>query len=71
MTAFVQLALDWLGGNIAQEEPNTVPVASKAFSASAFVHPLASRQIQLQETTIAYAFQRVKRKTIGLSLIHI
>jgi predicted metal-dependent hydrolase len=43
-------------------------VASKAFSASAFVHPLASRQIQLQETTIAYAFQRVKRKTIGMSV---
>jgi predicted metal-dependent hydrolase len=68
MTPFVQLALDWLGGNIPQEEPNTVPVASKAFSASAFVHPLASRQIQLQETTIAYAFQRVKRKTIGMSV---
>ena len=68
MAAFVQLALDWLGGNIPQEEPNTVPVASKAFSASAFVHPLASRQIQLQETTIAYAFQRVKRKTIGMSV---
>jgi predicted metal-dependent hydrolase len=68
MSAFVQLALDWLGGNIPQEEPNTVPVASKAFSASAFVHPLASRQIQLQETTIAYAFQRVKRKTIGMSV---
>ena len=68
MTAFVQLALDWLGGNIPQEEPNTVPVASKAFNASAFVHPLASRQIQLQETTIAYAFQRVKRKTIGMSV---
>ena len=68
MSAFVQLALDWLGGNIAQEEPNTAPVASKAFSASAFVHPLASRQIQLQETTIAYAFQRVKRKTIGMSV---
>jgi predicted metal-dependent hydrolase len=29
---------------------------------------LASRQIQLQETTIAYAFQRVKRKTIGMSV---
>ena len=68
MTAFVQLALDWLGGHIDQEEPNTVPVATKAFSASAFVHPLASRQIQLQETTIAYAFQRVKRKTIGMSV---
>ena len=68
MAAFVQLALDWLGGNISQEEHSTVPVASKAFSASAFVHPLASRQIQLQETTIAYAFQRVKRKTIGMSV---
>ena len=68
MSAFFQLALDWLGGHIDQEEPNAVPVASKAFSASAFVHPLASRQIQLQETTIAYAFQRVKRKTIGMSV---
>jgi len=68
MAAFVQLALDWLGGHIDQEEPNAVPVASKAFIASAFVHPLASRQIQLQQTTIAYAFQRVKRKTIGMSV---
>ena len=72
MTAFVQLALDWLGGHSLQDEHKPVlapaPVASKAFSASAFVHPLASRQIQLQETTIAYAFQRVKRKTIGMSV---
>ena len=70
MTAFVQLALDWLGGQSIQEEPLPLPAsnASKAFSASAFVHPLASRQIQLQQTTIAYAFQRVKRKTIGMSV---
>ena len=70
MAAFVQLALDWLGGHSVQDEPQPAPapVASKAFSASAFVHPLASRQIQLQETTIAYAFQRVKRKTIGMSV---
>ena len=70
MTAFVQLALDWLGGYSAQDEtkPAPVPVVSHAFSASAFVHPLASRQIQLQHTTIAYAFQRVKRKTIGISV---
>ncbi len=70
MTAFVQLALDWLGGHSIQEEPLPLPAsnASKAFSASAFVHPLASRQIQLQQTTVAYAFQRVKRKTIGMSV---
>jgi predicted metal-dependent hydrolase len=70
MTAFVQLALDWLDGHSVQDEPKPapVPVASQAFSASAFVHPLASRQIQLQQTTIAYAFQRVKRKTIGMSV---
>ena len=70
MAAFVQLALDWLGGQSIQEEPLPLPAsnASKTFSASAFVHPLASRQIQLQQTTIAYAFQRVKRKTIGMSV---
>lgn len=70
MTAFVQLALDWLGGQSLKEEPSpaTAPVASNAASPLAFVHPLASRQIQLQQTTIAYAFQRVKRKTIGMSV---
>ena len=70
MTAFVQLALDWLGGQSLKEEPSpaTVPVASNAASPLVFVHPLASRQIQLQQTTIAYAFQRVKRKTIGMSV---
>ena len=70
MTAFVQLALDWLGGPSIQEEPLPLPAsnAAKAFSASSFVHPLASRQIQLQQTTVAYAFQRVKRKTIGMSV---
>ena len=70
MTAFVQLALDWLGGHSVQDEPIPAPVSlvSKAFSSCAFVHPLASRQIQLQQTTIAYAFQRVKRKTIGMSV---
>ena len=45
-----------------------MPVASNAASPLVFVHPLASRQIQLQQTTIAYAFQRVKRKTIGMSV---
>ena len=45
-----------------------MPVASNAASTLVFVHPLASRQIQLQQTTIAYAFQRVKRKTIGMSV---
>ncbi len=70
MTAFVQLALDWLGGHSIQEEPLPLPEsnAAKVFSASSFVHPLASRQIQLQQTTVAYAFQRVKRKTIGMSV---
>jgi len=70
MTAFVQLALDWLGGHSVQDEPSPAPVQvfSKDFSSSAFVHPLARRQIQLQQTTIAYAFQRVKRKTIGMSV---
>jgi predicted metal-dependent hydrolase len=70
MTAFVQLALDWLGGHSVQDEPSPAPVQvfSKDFSSSACVHPLASRQIQLQQTTIAYAFQRVKRKTIGMSV---
>ena len=70
MTAFVQLALDWLGGHSIQEEPLPLPAsnAAKEFSASFFVHPLASRQIQLQQTTVAYAFQRVKRKTIGMSV---
>ena len=70
MTAFVQLALDWLGGQSLKEEPRpaTVVDASNASTPLAFVHPLASRQIQLQQTTIAYAFQRVKRKTIGMSV---
>ena len=70
MTAFVQLALDWLGGHSIQEEPLPLPAsnAAKVFSASSFVHPLASRQIQLQQTTVAYAFQRIKRKTIGMSV---
>lgn len=70
MTAFVQLALDWLGAQSLKEEPSpaTVTDASNAATPVAFVHPLASRQIQLQQTTIAYAFQRVKRKTIGMSV---
>ena len=70
MTAFVQLALDWFGGQSLKEEPSSATVldASNASTHLAFVHPLASRQIQLQQTTIAYAFQRVKRKTIGMSV---
>jgi predicted metal-dependent hydrolase len=70
MTVFVQLALDWLGGHSTPEAANTFPAqeASTTSFASSFVHPLASRKIQLQQTTIAYAFQRVKRKTIGMSV---
>jgi len=70
MTAFVQLALDWLGSHGLNdvETPQQKQIASQTFSHAAFIHPLASRQIQLQQTTIAYAFQRVKRKTIGMSV---
>lgn len=72
MSSFVQLALDWLGGGHAVNEqadkPADTPPLPMAPSEAAFVHPLATRQIQLQQTTIAYAFQRVKRKTIGMSV---
>jgi len=70
MTAFVQLALDWLSNQAHNEveSPQHNQKASQTFSEAAFIHPLASRQIQLQQTTIAYAFQRVKRKTIGMSV---
>jgi len=70
MSDFVQLALDWLGshGHSEVESPQHKHKAAQTFSDAAFIHPLASRQIQLQQTTIAYAFQRVKRKTIGMSV---
>ena len=70
MNAFVQLALDWLGSQDHHEgeSPEGIQKASHTFSHAAFTHPLASRRIQLQQTTIAYAFQRVKRKTIGMSV---
>ena len=70
MSDFVQLALDWLGshGHSEVESTQHKHKASSTFSDAAFIHPLASRQILLQQTTIAYAFQRVKRKTIGMSV---
>ena len=69
MSNFVQLALDWLSdpADDGQSETPMPPPGSQAHNA-AFIHPLASRHIQLQQTTIAYAFQRVKRKTIGMSV---
>lgn len=70
MSDFVQLALDWLDshGHREVESPQHKLQDAHTFRDAAFIHPLASRQIQLQQTTIAYAFQRVKRKTIGMSV---
>jgi len=71
MSAFIQLALDWLGGNTAlsaADKPDATQSPTPVVGEAAFVHPLASRRIQLEQTTIAYAFQRVKRKTIGMSV---
>jgi predicted metal-dependent hydrolase len=71
MSGFVQLALDWLGGHATrpqEDKPVGAPHLPAVVNEATFIHPLATRHIQLQETTIAYAFQRAKRKTIGMSV---
>jgi predicted metal-dependent hydrolase len=71
MSGFVQLALDWLGGHAThphEDKPVDAPHLPAVVNEATFIHPLATRHIQLQETTIAYAFQRAKRKTIGMSV---
>jgi hypothetical protein len=70
MTSFVQLALDWFGSPTVEPEgsANTLHQTTPEFNASSFIHPLASRRIQLQQTTVGYAFHRAKRKTIGMSV---
>ncbi len=71
MTSFVQLALDWFSGPTlepARSTPHPAPRTLPERDDCAFIHPLASRRIQLQQTSVAYAFQRAKRKTIGMSV---
>lgn len=56
--------------NTVAEGAGQQPAASLAdlLAATHFAHPQATRQIQLEGCTVAYAFQRGRRRTIGFSV---
>ncbi len=81
MQRFVQLALDFLGGDAkpvspppATVSPVAAPAAapaaplSEVFQPGTWHHPQANRLIRLRDCEVAYAFKRGKRRTIGLSV---
>ncbi len=78
MQRFVQLALDFFGGDpapppsapalpSAPEEPAVLPMA-QVFETLAWHHPRANRLLRLGSCDVAYEFKRGKRRTIGLSV---
>ena len=81
MQRFVQLALDFLGGDAKPVPPPPAPVTpvaappvapaaplSEVFQPGIWHHPQANRLIRLRDCEVAYAFKRGKRRTIGLSI---
>ena len=68
MSGLMQLVLD-LFDSPAIEGPQ--PVAEslpQVLPRACYVHPRASRRIQLGHTDVAYAFRRAKRRTIGMAV---
>ena len=68
MSGLMQLVLDLFESPAIegpQPPPETLP---QVLPRACYVHPRASRRIQLGHTDVAYAFRRAKRRTIGMAV---
>ncbi len=73
MSRFLQLVLDMFDGGTAKtsavQGPHLPPEPlAQVLPKAHYVHPRATRRIQLGSTDVAYAFRRSKRRTIGMAV---
>lgn len=68
MRGFLQQVLDLFDPPVSEgPQPAAQPLA-QVMPRVCYVHPRATRRIQLGHTDVAYAFRRAKRRTIGMAV---
>ena len=68
MSGVLQLVLDLFDSPKMQGPYQPEEALPQVLPRACYVHPRASRRIQLGHTDVAYAFRRAKRRTIGMAV---
>ena len=68
MSRLMQLVLDLFESPAIQGPQPPAESLPQVLPRACYVHPRASRRIQLGHTDVAYAFRRAKRRTIGMAV---
>jgi predicted metal-dependent hydrolase len=73
MSSVLQMVLDFFDGpapapRVFQGPHQPAESLPHVLPSACYVHPRASRRIQLGHTDVAYAFRRAKRRTIGMAV---
>ena len=68
MSGLMQLVLDLFDSPAIEGPQPPAESLPQVLPRACYVHPRASRRIQLGHTDVAYAFRRAKRRTIGMAV---
>ena len=68
MSGLMQLVLDLFDSPAIEGPQPAAESLPQVLPRACYVHPRASRRIQLGHTDVAYAFRRAKRRTIGMAV---
>jgi predicted metal-dependent hydrolase len=68
MSGLMQLVLDLFESPAIEGPQPPAETLPQVLPRACYVHPRASRRIQLGHTDVAYAFRRAKRRTIGMAV---
>ena len=68
MSGLMQLVLDLFDSPAIEGPQPPAETLPQVLPRACYVHPRASRRIQLGHTDVAYAFRRAKRRTIGMAV---
>ena len=68
MSSLMQLVLDLFESPAIEGPQPPAETLPQVLPRACYVHPRASRRIQLGHTDVAYAFRRAKRRTIGMAV---
>ena len=68
MSRLMQLVLDLFDSPAIEGPQPPAETLPQVLPRACYVHPRASRRIQLGHTDVAYAFRRAKRRTIGMAV---
>jgi predicted metal-dependent hydrolase len=68
MSRLMQLVLDLFESPAIEGPQPPAETLPQVLPRACYVHPRASRRIQLGHTDVAYAFRRAKRRTIGMAV---